>query len=152
MLDFLREVGKHITVNQMMAQGVGEEPARERDRHLVHRVQLHAAPGERLPSSCTRTHGVELQMGGSDQWGNITAGIDLIRKTAGGVCPRAHLAAVAEERRHEVRQDRRRRGLARPRQDEPVPVPPVLAAGRRRRDRRLPPAVLDPPARRGAGH
>ncbi len=37
----------------------------------------------------------ELQIGGSDQWGNITAGIDLIRKTTGSSRPRTHVAAAA---------------------------------------------------------
>ena len=50
MLDFLRDVGKHVTVNQMMAKESVQGPARERARHLVHRVQLHAAAGQRLPA------------------------------------------------------------------------------------------------------
>jgi len=46
-LDFLRDVGKHVTVNYMLAR-VRAQPRRERARHLVHRVQLHAATGQRL--------------------------------------------------------------------------------------------------------
>ena len=85
-------------------------------------------------------HDVELQMGGSDQWGNITAGIDLIRRTPGGTAHGLTWPLLTAARRREDRQDRRRRGVARPRQDQPVPVPPVLDAGRRRRGRRLPAA------------
>ena len=50
MLEFLRDVGKHFTVNQMMAKDSVRSRHRERARHLVHRVQLHAAAGQRLPS------------------------------------------------------------------------------------------------------
>jgi tyrosyl-tRNA synthetase len=83
-LDFLRDVGKHITVNQMMAK----ESVKNR---LAGEVGISYTEFSYmlLQANDFRElfvhHGVELQMGGSDQWGNITAGIDLIRKTAGGV-------------------------------------------------------------------
>ena len=60
-----------------------------------------------------RTMGVELQMGGADQWGNITAGLELIRRTGDGRredvggCPRAGLQAAAQPVGREVRQERR---------------------------------------------
>jgi tyrosyl-tRNA synthetase len=83
LLDFLRDVGKHITVNQMMAK----ESVKNRLSSEVgisytefSYMLLQANDFRHLFAA----HGVELQMGGSDQWGNITAGIDLIRKTAGG--------------------------------------------------------------------
>ena len=44
-------------------------------------------------------HGCTLQMGGSDQWGNITAGIDLIRKLRGAQGPRPRVAADDRPRR-----------------------------------------------------
>ncbi len=82
MLDFLRDVGKHITVNQMMAK----ESVKARlagDAGISYTefsyMLLQANDFRHLHD----TYGVELQMGGSDQWGNITAGIDLIRKTTG---------------------------------------------------------------------
>ena len=82
MLDFLRDVGKHITVNQMMAK----ESVRSRlegDSGISYTefsyMLLQANDFRHLHAA----HGVELQMGGSDQWGNITAGIDLIRRTTG---------------------------------------------------------------------
>ena len=61
-----------------------------------------------------RTMGVELQMGGADQWGNITAGLELIRRTgragrrgrARRAGPRARLQAAAVAVGHEVRQER----------------------------------------------
>jgi tyrosyl-tRNA synthetase len=84
MLEFLREVGKHITVNQMM----GKESVKHR---LASEVGISYTEFSYMLLQANdfrelyRSHGVELQMGGSDQWGNITAGIDLIRKTTGGV-------------------------------------------------------------------
>ena len=81
-LDFLRDVGKHITVNQMMAK----ESVRNRlegDAGISYTefsyMLLQANDFRHLHA----VHGVEMQMGGSDQWGNITAGIDLIRRTTG---------------------------------------------------------------------
>lgn len=81
-LDFLRDVGKHVTVNQMMAK----ESVKNRlnsENGLSYTefsyMLLQANDFRHLHAS----HDVELQMGGSDQWGNITAGIDLIRKTSG---------------------------------------------------------------------
>ena len=87
-----------------------------------------------------RIDGVELQMGGADQWGNITAGLELIRKEfgAGEAADLAfgrQLPAADQPERREVRQDRgRHERLARPDPNQPVRVLPVLA--RRRRPRR----------------
>jgi tyrosyl-tRNA synthetase len=82
LLDFLRDVGKHVTVNQMMAK----ESVRSRldGEHGISFTEfsymlLQANDFRHLHDE----YAVELQMGGSDQWGNITAGIDLIRKTSG---------------------------------------------------------------------
>ena len=79
--------------------------------------------------------GCRLQLGGSDQWGNITMGIELIRKVrhAGGVG--ADHSAGPQGRRHQVRQDRVGDGLARPDPHQPVPALPVLPAHRGRRGR-----------------
>ena len=56
--------------------------------------------------------GCELQIGGSDQWGNITAGIDLDPAAGGSHGPRAHLAPARPLRRPEVRQDGGRQRVA----------------------------------------
>jgi tyrosyl-tRNA synthetase len=83
MLDFLRDVGKHMTVNQMMAkESVKARLSGEAGISYTEfsYMLLQANDFRHL----YHEHGVELQMGGSDQWGNITAGIDLIRKIAGG--------------------------------------------------------------------
>ena len=82
-LEFLRDVGKHVTVNQMMAKD--SVRSRIQSEHGISYTEfsymlLQANDFRHLHG----THQVELQMGGSDQWGNITAGIDLIRRTSGG--------------------------------------------------------------------
>ncbi len=81
-LEFLRDVGKHITVNQMLAK--------ESVRHRIageHGISFTEFSYMLLQANDFRYlyehHGVEVQAGGSDQWGNITAGIELIRKTLG---------------------------------------------------------------------
>jgi tyrosyl-tRNA synthetase len=82
LLDFLRDVGKHVTVNQMMAkESVKNRLASEVGISYTEfsYMLLQANDFRHLHAA----HAVELQMGGSDQWGNITAGIDLIRRTAG---------------------------------------------------------------------
>ena len=58
-------------------------------------------------------YGCTLQMGGSDQWGNITAGIELIRKLRGAEGARPGVAADDDGVGREVRQDRGGRGVAR---------------------------------------
>ena len=99
-----------------------------------------------------QTEGCELQMGGSDQWGNITAGTWLIdkrerRQVHGLVFP---LITTASGR--QVRQERSRQRLARSRAHQPVPLLPVLAEHRRPRRRALPEAVHLPSARPDRGH
>ena len=54
-LEFLRDVGKHFTVNAMLAKDSVESRLDRRDGHLLHRVQLHAAAGQRLPAGSTST-------------------------------------------------------------------------------------------------
>ena len=78
MLEFLRDVGKHFTIPYMLAK---DSVQTRLDRGLSYTefsyMLLQAADFRHL----FRAHGVELQMGGADQWGNITAGLELIRRT-----------------------------------------------------------------------
>jgi tyrosyl-tRNA synthetase len=80
MLDFLRDVGKHFTIPYMLAKD-SVQVRLERGLSFTEfsYMLLQAADFEHLH----RTLGVELQMGGADQWGNITAGLELIRRRAG---------------------------------------------------------------------
>ena len=87
-------------------------------------------------ATLTASTGVELQMGGADQWGNITAGLELIRRTSGDAedvpRPRDRLQAAAVAVGREVRQERGGRlGVARPGPDVALRVLPVLAQHRR---------------------
>ena len=81
LIDFLRDIGKHFTVPYMLAK---DSVQTRLDRGLSFTefsyMLLQAADFEHLH----RTMGVELQMGGADQWGNITAGLELMRRRAGG--------------------------------------------------------------------
>ena len=81
-LDFLRDVGKHITINQMLAKDSVKSRLNSENglSYTEFSYMLLQANDFRHLSA---TYDVELQMGGSDQWGNITAGIDLVRKTLG---------------------------------------------------------------------
>ena len=80
LIEFLRDVGKHFTVPYMLAK---DSVQVRLDRGLSFTefsyMLLQAADFEHLH----RTMGVELQMGGADQWGNITAGLELIRRRGG---------------------------------------------------------------------
>jgi tyrosyl-tRNA synthetase len=79
-LEFLRDVGKHFTVNAMM----GKESVRSR---LDSKSGISFTEFSYMLLQANdylwlnRNEGCELQIGGSDQWGNITAGIDLIRRS-----------------------------------------------------------------------
>ncbi len=79
-IEFMRDVGKHFTVNYMMQKesvkarlesGVSYTEFSYMLLQAYDYLQLH------------KLYGVTLQVGGSDQWGNITAGIELIRRTTG---------------------------------------------------------------------
>ncbi|MHA7056564.1 tyrosine--tRNA ligase [Aquimarina sp. M1] len=84
-LDFIRDVGKHITVNYMMAKD-----------SVKNRISAESSDGMSFTEftyqlvqgydflHLYREHECTLQMGGSDQWGNITTGTELIRRIGGG--------------------------------------------------------------------
>ena len=83
-------------------------------------------------------YGCTLQMGGSDQWGNITAGIELIRKVRAAKAHGLVDAAGDDRVGREVREDRSGHHLARSAAHVAVRVPSVLAEHRRsRRDRAI---------------
>ncbi|GAA1504345.1 tyrosine--tRNA ligase [Sphaerisporangium rubeum] len=81
-IDFLRDVGKHFPVNRMLArESVSARLAGEGLSYTEFSYQILQA-NDYL--ELYRRHGCTLQIGGSDQWGNITAGCDLIRRVEGG--------------------------------------------------------------------
>ncbi len=83
-LDFIRDVGKHITVNYMMSKDsvkkrlTGEGEGMSFTEFTYQLVQGYDYLYLYRAKNC------RLQMGGSDQWGNITTGTELIRRVAGG--------------------------------------------------------------------
>jgi len=80
LIDFLRDIGKHFTIPYMLdKESVQQRLARGLSFTEFSYMTLQAADFAHL----YRTAGVELQMGGADQWGNITAGLELIRRTSG---------------------------------------------------------------------
>jgi tyrosyl-tRNA synthetase len=79
-LDFLRDIGKHFPVNRMLARDVVRQRLEEGISYTEFSyVLLQALDYLEL----YRTYGCTLQFGGSDQWGNITAGVELIRRVEG---------------------------------------------------------------------
>ena len=81
LIEFLRDVGRHATVNQMAAKESVRSRLDEREQGLSYGefsyMLLQAYDFLHLFDA----HGCRLQLGGSDQWGNITIGIDLIRRS-----------------------------------------------------------------------
>ncbi len=82
LLDFLRDVGKHANVNQMIARESVKARLESESGISFTEFSYQLLQGNDYLHLC-RHHGVELQIGGSDQWGNLLAGVDLIRKADG---------------------------------------------------------------------
>jgi tyrosyl-tRNA synthetase len=80
-LDFIRDIGKHITVNYMMAKDSVQKRIESGISFTEFSYQLLQGFDY---LTLYRTKGCKLQMGGSDQWGNITTGAELIRRMEGG--------------------------------------------------------------------
>ena len=81
-LEFLRDVGKHVTVNTMLARD-SVKSRMERDSGLSYTEFSYMLLQANDYSVLHERHGCELQVAGSDQWGNIVAGVDLIRRRRG---------------------------------------------------------------------
>ena len=80
-IDFMRDVGKHFSVNYMLAK----DSVQSRLQHGISYTEFSYMLLQSYDYlSLYDRYGCALQMGGSDQWGNITAGIDLIRRARGG--------------------------------------------------------------------
>ncbi|MDO5286157.1 MAG: tyrosine--tRNA ligase [Actinomycetia bacterium] len=87
-LDFLRDVGKHFSVNRMLARDV----VRNRLESGISFTEFSYVLLQALDfRELFRRHHVTVQTGGSDQWGNLTAGVELIRRSEGA---RAHALAT----------------------------------------------------------
>ena len=80
-IDFLRDVGKHFPVNKMLARDVVRNRLESGISFTEFSYQLLQANDFH---ELHQRHGCSLQFGGSDQWGNITAGVDFVRRRGGG--------------------------------------------------------------------
>ncbi|MGN6162618.1 MAG: tyrosine--tRNA ligase [Marmoricola sp.] len=87
-IDFLRDIGKHFPVNRMLARDV----VRSRLEAGISYTEFSYVLLQSMDFlELYRQHGVTLQFGGSDQWGNLTGGVELIRRAEGG---KAHAFAT----------------------------------------------------------
>ncbi len=84
-LDFIRDVGKHITVNYMMSKDSVKKRLTGETRDGMSFTEFTYQLVQGYDFLYLNQHkGCKLQMGGSDQWGNITTGTELIRRKTGG--------------------------------------------------------------------
>ena len=84
-LDFIRDVGKHITVNYMMAKdSVKKRLSGESQQGMSFTEFSYQLVQGYDFLTLYKDKNCRLQLGGSDQWGNITTGTELIRRTVGG--------------------------------------------------------------------
>ncbi len=84
-LDFIRDVGKHITVNYMMAKdSVKKRLSGESQQGMSFTEFSYQLVQGYDFLTLYKDKNCKLQLGGSDQWGNITTGTELIRRTVGG--------------------------------------------------------------------
>jgi tyrosyl-tRNA synthetase len=80
-IDFLREIGRHFSVNRMLAAEAYKQRLEKGLSFIEFNYQLLQAYDFLV---LRRRHGCALQIGGDDQWGNIVAGVDLIRRVDQG--------------------------------------------------------------------
>ncbi|SDE32793.1 tyrosine--tRNA ligase [Nocardioides lianchengensis] len=79
-IDFLRDIGKHFPVNRMLAR----DTVKRRLESGISYTEFSYILLQSLDYlNLFRTHGVRLQFGGSDQWGNLTGGVELVRRSEG---------------------------------------------------------------------
>ncbi len=92
-INFIRDIGKHITVNYMMAKDSVKKRLSQESREGMSFTEFSYQLMQGYDFLYLNEHyNCKLQLGGSDQWGNITTGAELIRRTSGGevfglVCP-----------------------------------------------------------------
>ena len=83
-VEFLRDIGKHFSVNQLMAKESVKRRLETEETGISYTEFSYVLLQSYDFVELFRREGCTLQMGGSDQWGNITAGIDLVRRVEGG--------------------------------------------------------------------
>ncbi len=83
-IEFLRDVGKHMTVNYMTAKDSVKSRLTDREQGISYTEFSYMLLQAYDFAHLAKSQGCRLQVGGSDQWGNITAGIELARKMGHG--------------------------------------------------------------------
>jgi len=84
LVDFLRDIGKHFSVNQLIAKEAVKRRLANEETGLSYTEFSYALLQSYDFLELYRRDQCTVQLGGSDQWGNITAGTDLVRRAAGG--------------------------------------------------------------------
>jgi tyrosyl-tRNA synthetase len=84
LLDFLRDIGKHFSVNEMIKRDSVRTRLEERDQGISYTEFSYMLMQAYDFLHLFREHDCTIQMGGSDQWGNILSGRELIRRVEGG--------------------------------------------------------------------
>ena len=97
MVDYLRDIGKHFTVNQMVAKESVKARFERPDQGISYTEFSYMLLQAFDYLELFRRHDCRLQVGGSDQWGNITMGVDLVRKVERAEDFLASLASARRE-------------------------------------------------------
>ena len=139
-IDFLRDVGRHFSVNRMLSMD-SVKLRLERDQELSFLEFNYMCLQSYDFVELNRRYGCRLQMGGSDQWGNIVTGLDLGRRMGAPqlyalTCPLITTASGAK-----MGKTAAGRGLAQRRHEVALRLLAVLAQHRGCRRRPLPAAV-----------
>ena len=85
-IDFLRDIGKHFSVTAMLAKDSVRSRIEREDGGISYTEFSYMVLQALDFYELAKSHGCRLQIGGNDQWGNITAGIDLCRRKLGLEC------------------------------------------------------------------
>ena len=83
MIEFLREVGKHFTVNVLLQRDFIKDRVKDPEHGISYTEFSYALLQAYDYLHLHREYGCDLQIGGSDQWGNIVSGVDFIRRKTG---------------------------------------------------------------------
>ena len=95
-LDFLRDVGKHFTINSMVKKDA--VAARMAGEYGISYTEFSYALLQSYDFWYLHTkYGCDLQIGGSDQWGNLISGVDYIRRTTGNIVYAITMALVTDK-------------------------------------------------------
>ena len=148
-IDWLRDIGKHFSVSRMLAKeavsarleagGISYTEFSYQIMQAVDYLELY------------RRHGCTLQLGGSDQWGNLTAGVDLIRRVEGVTAHALATPLITRPGWTEVREERGIHAVAGSGPNAALRVLPVVPQRRRLGRRHVPARVQLPLPRRDRG-